>query len=194
MRGAEAVLSRKTVIGRKCVMKTRIAKMYRVKELDGRLRAERTRSEARLLNKAKLAGVICPTVLEVDDFEITMTFVDGKRPKMDMNQSKEAGIILAKLHEKDIIHGDYTPANLIVERGRRESRANSRLVVIDFGLGFISNDVEDKAVDVFTMLRALGKDKKAKDAFLDGYEKNYAKADSVMKRVKGVEKRVRYAV
>ena len=57
--------------------------------------------------------------------------------------------MLAALHKADIIHGDYTPANLILESGGR------RMFVIDFGLGFISNDIEDKAVDVFTMMRAI---------------------------------------
>lgn len=183
MRGAEAVLSKTTFIGRAAVVKSRIAKGYRVKELDSRLRTERTRSEARLLHKAKLAGVDCPTVLCVDDFGITMTFVDGKRPEMTKKQSAGAGAILAKLHANDIIHGDYTPANLIQDK--------NTLFVIDFGLGFVSNDIEDKAVDVFTMLRALGSEEK-KETFVNGYQA-YVKAESVLKRVKDVEKRVRYA-
>jgi Kae1-associated kinase Bud32 len=193
MRGAEAVLSKKSLLGRPCVVKTRIAKRYRVKGLDGRLRAERTRSEARLLHRAKLAGVPCPTVLEVDDFGITMSFVDGRRPEMDPARCMEAGEMLAKLHAADIIHGDYTPANLIESEPSGE-RKQMALFVIDFGLGFVSNDIEDKAVDVFTMLRALGESggKRAREAFVKGY-KSYAKSDAVLARVKDVEKRVRYA-
>ncbi len=184
MRGAEAVLSRTTFIGRAAVLKSRVVKGYRVKELDAKLRSERTKSEARLLNRAKLAGVDCPTVLCVDEFEMIMTFVDGERPEMTGKECSEAGAMLAKLHANDIIHGDYTPANLIID--------GKILFVIDFGLGYVSNDVEDKAVDVFTMLRALdSKDKK--DSFVEGY-RAYVKADSVLKRVKDVEKRVRYAV
>lgn len=179
MRGAEAVLTETKVIGKHALVKTRIAKKYRLKEIDEKLRKERTRSEARLLHKAKLAGVDCPTVFQVEDFEIYMSFLEGKRPSMDADECKESGEILAKLHEADIIHGDYTPANLI---------GNGKLSVIDFGLGFISKDIEDKAVDVFTMLRAVDD----KDAFIGGYQK-YSKADSVMKRVKKVEQRVRYA-
>jgi Kae1-associated kinase Bud32 len=180
LRGAEAVLSEAEIIGKQVLVKTRIAKGYRLKEIDERLRRERTRSEARLLHKAKLAGVRCPTVLQVDNFEIYMTFIDGKRPGMDAEQCREAGELLAKLHESDIIHGDYTPANLLEEKGS--------FYVIDFGLGFVSKDIEDKAVDVFTMMRAVDE----KDAFLDGYSK-YSKSDSVLKRLKKVEKRVRYA-
>jgi len=181
VRGAEAVLSKTEIIGNDTIVKKRIAKSYRLKEIDEKLRRERTRVEARLLHKAKLAGVKCPTVLQVDEFEIVMSFLEGKRPKMDSSESKTAGEILAKLHSKDIIHGDYTPANLIENPGG--------IYVIDFGLGFISADIEDKAVDVFTMLRAISE----KDAFVDGY-KTYSKAESVLKRVAKVEKRVRYAV
>jgi Kae1-associated kinase Bud32 len=198
MRGAEAVLTKKTLLGRPCVVKARMRKGYRVGELDERLRTERTKGEARLLHKAKMAGVSCPTVLEVDDFSITMDYLGGKRPKMDVREAREAGSVLAKLHAADIIHGDYTPANLIAS-GTGKKGTRSTLFVIDFGLGFISKDVEDKAVDVFTMMRALGEragdgnGKEAKVAFIKGY-KDYEKAAAVLVRVKDVEKRVRYAV
>ena len=168
------------MLGKPVVVKQRVEKRYRVRKLDERLRRERTRGEARLLHKAKLAGVLCPTVLEVDDFSITMSFIAGKRPEMRKKNAIECGRMLARLHEDDVIHGDYTPANII--------QSGKQLFVIDFGLGFISKDIEDKAVDVFTMLRAISE----RDAFLKGY-KSYKKADRVLKRVKDVEKRVRYA-
>jgi Kae1-associated kinase Bud32 len=211
MRGAEAVLEKGSLIGHEVVRKVRASKGYRVQELDQALRRERTRSEARLLHRAKLAGVSCPTVLEVDDFSIVMTFIDGTRPGMDTEQAFVAGSVLAKLHQNDIIHGDYTPANLI--ETSKDRGASDSLFVIDFGLGFVSNDIEDKATDVFTMLRALKgkgsgsvKNKKNKKSssdseknisdpsvsFIDGY-KRYEKSASVLERVKGIEKRVRYA-
>lgn len=183
MRGAEAILKRKTLLARRCLVKSRVPKGYRLKALDLRLRAERTRSEARLLHKAKIAGVLCPIVLDVDGFGMTLTLIRGKRPKMDAEEAHEAGGILAALHGADIIHGDYTPANLI--------KARNGIHVIDFGLGFISKDIEDRAVDVFTMLRALSS-KEAREAFAAGYMA-YPKAKSVLARTKDVEKRVRYA-
>lgn len=182
MKGAEATVTK--VIGRAAVLKSRIPKIYRVKELDRKLRIERTRNEAKLLNKAKVAGVECPVVLRVDEFNITMSFVDGSRPKMNKKEAMEAGKILAKLHMADIIHGDFTPANLIKNK--------NSLYVIDFGLGYISKDIEDKAVDVFTMLRSFGNNKIAKESFLSAY-REYDRAEEVLVRVKGVEKRVRYA-
>jgi len=194
MRGAEAIVTKAELLKRHVVIKERVRKDYRIAELDERLRRERTRAEARLLHKAKLAGVDCPTVLEVDDFSITMTWIEGERPDMNKEECKESGKILASLHSADIIHGDFTPANLILS-GRK-------LYVIDFGLGFFSKDIEDKAIDVYTMLKAL--DEKCGATFIEGYRTQYAKpetgnskhkttADTILRRVEEVKKRVRYA-
>jgi len=180
MRGAEAVLSRTTVIGIPAVKKDRIKKKYRVPELDVSLRRKRTRREARLLHRAKKAGVPCPTVLEVSDFSLFLSFIKGKRPGMDRKNSIKAGKYLALLHSADIIHGDFTPANLIMTK--------DGMYVIDFGLGLFSSDVEDKAVDVLTMLKAI----KTGDAFIQGYKK-YKKSKSVLRRVEEIKKRARYA-
>lgn len=181
MRGAEAVVNRTCFLGRHTVVKDRISKKYRISGLDEKLRRSRTRAEARILHKAKIAGVKCPVVLKVDDFSITMTFIDGDRPEMSAGESKEAGKLLAMLHDAGIIHGDYTPANLL--KGKE-------LFVIDFGLGYFSDYIEDKAIDVYTMLRAL--DVKSRKEFLKGY-KACKKYDSVSRRLKDIEKRVRYA-
>lgn len=190
MRGAEAVVIVGSLLGKKVVFKERIAKGYRVAKLDQRLRKDRTKGEARLLNKAKIAGVPCPTVLEVDGFRITMSFIRGKRPQMSIGEAREAGAMLAKLHGADIIHGDYTPANLI--RSSDPEGCACALAVIDFGLGYISNDVEDKATDVFAMLQAVKGVEGAKQAFLEGY-RVYPKHGDVAARVMQIEKRVRYA-
>jgi Kae1-associated kinase Bud32 len=184
-RGAEAVVSESKIIGLPVVVKDRIPKSYRIQQIDKKLRTERTRREARLLNKAKLAGVPCPTVLEVKEFSISMTKLVGKRPDFDarggLKFAKLAGEYLGKLHAADIIHGDFTPANLVLTK--------TGLYVIDFGLGFTSFDIEDKAVDVLTMLKAISVE--AQIAFLDGYA-TYNKSNSVLKRVEDVKKRARY--
>lgn len=184
-RGAEAIVSTSKIIGIPVVVKDRIVKSYRVPQLDKKLRSERTRREARLLNKAKLAGVPCPTVLEVTEFSISMTKLIGKRPDFDSRNgaklAKTAGEYLANLHAADLIHGDYTPANLVL--------TSDGLQVIDFGLGFVSFDIEDKAVDVLTMLQAISAN--AQKAFLAGYSK-YERYETIMKRVEDVKKRARY--
>jgi len=180
IRGAEAVVSKTTFLGNPAVLKNRIAKTYREKHLDELLRKRRTRAEARLLHKAKKAGVPCPTVFYIDEFSITMSFLEGKRPAMNIHESEMAGNCLAKLHDNGIIHGDYTPANLI-KRGKE-------LYIIDFGLGFFSTDIEDMAVDVFTMLKSI----KKKEEFLKGYRKS-KKYNLILKRVEDIKKRMRYS-
>ncbi len=143
MRGAEAVISRGSLIGRDVAVKERIRKTYRIAEIDAKLRRERTRAEARLLHRAKLAGVDCPVVLEVNDFSITMDYLHGSHPEMKAVECVRAGQMLAALHFAGIIHGDFTPVNLMKSKGR--------LFVIDFGLALFSlgvlpplNRVEDK--------------------------------------------------
>ena len=51
------------------------------------------------------------------------------------------GKIVAKLHLNNIIHGDLTTSNFIIT-------PENRLVVIDFGLSFYSERLEDKAADI----------------------------------------------
>ncbi|MBI5226954.1 Kae1-associated serine/threonine protein kinase [Candidatus Micrarchaeota archaeon] len=183
MRGAEAIIKKTKILGKSAIIKSRIQKTYRIGEIDRKLRMERTRVEARLLHRAKLAGVNCPVVFEVFGCAITMSEIDGSRPKMSKNECFEAGTILAKLHAVDIIHGDYTPANLLEQK--------DNLIVIDFGLGFVSKDVEDKAVDFYTMIRSI-QGEQSKSAFADGYKK-YKNCHTIFERVKKIEKRVRYA-
>ncbi|MCX8195026.1 MAG: KEOPS complex kinase/ATPase Bud32 [Candidatus Micrarchaeota archaeon] len=155
MAGAEAVLRKLSVMGRKAVEKLRVEKKYRVALLDRQIRGSRTKREARLLARAKQAGVLCPVVYEVGEFFIRMKFLEGKmlhhelgKRKITRREIKEAAGILARLHSAGIVHGDYTPANLMLTK--------EGMAVIDFGLGSISNDCEDKATDVVTMKKALG--------------------------------------
>src|SRR3989338_2784347 len=75
-RGAEAVI----FLNGSDVIKRRIKKSYRIPELDEKIRKLRTRSEARILEKA--AKIIpSPKVKKVDEGkkEITLEFIDGKK-------------------------------------------------------------------------------------------------------------------
>ena len=72
--GAEAILIKKGNL----VLKRRVAKGYRIKELDEKIRKLRTRSEARLLEKA-IKIIPVPKVFKVSDKakEIDMEFIFG---------------------------------------------------------------------------------------------------------------------
>jgi len=179
MRGAEAVINPVEFLGKKLLKKERQKKTYRIKEIDTELRIGRTRREARLLHKAKLAGVNCPTVYEVGADYIVMDKISGRKLGEDPKELKAAGEVLGALHAAGIIHGDFTPYNLIV---------NSKgIFVIDFGLGSFSKKIEARADDVITMLRGIGK----KKHFIEGYKK-YSGSEEVLERIEKIESRARY--
>lgn len=115
--GAEAVL----IKAENVLIKRRIAKGYRLKELDEKLRKLRTRGEARLLERAgKIISV--PKVLKVDEStkEIEMEFIEGKKLSDHLDSLKnwkevceKIGENIARLHDAGIIHGDLTTSNMI---------------------------------------------------------------------------------
>lgn len=208
-RGAEAVLRRD---GDRLV-KERVRKGYRVRELDDRIRLGRTRTEERMLSKARRAGVEAPMVIESSDSGIVMEYVGGRTVKEGLeslsakDRSKaceQIGEAAARLHKAGIMHGDLTTSNMILPsmemRKEWKGRApgwDGRVVIIDFGLARSSRRVEDQAVDLFLLYEAL---KSAHYRFLDeswetiikAYKYNYTIADSVLNRFSDIEKRRRY--
>ena len=179
MRGAEAIITPVTFLGKKLLKKTRGKKEYRISEIDLKLRIERTRREARLLHKAKLAGVLCPTVYEVGRDYIVMDKLYGKKLSESADELEIAGEILGKLHAGGIIHGDFNPHNIIVNP--------EGMYIIDFGLGFFSKKTEARSDDVISMLRGIG----GKKYFLNGYKK-FKESSEVLTRIKHIENRARY--
>ncbi|MDD5022995.1 MAG: KEOPS complex kinase/ATPase Bud32, partial [Candidatus ainarchaeum sp.] len=156
----------------------------REKKLDNMLRKSRTKREAKILEKASKSGIPCPRLLEVSEFTITMSIIKGQNAEANEKNVKEAGKILEQLHSLNIIHGDYTFANLMF--------SDNRLFVIDFGLGYFSNKIEHKAVDVFTMLLSLHDDK-LKNIFLESYLSNSKDREKIKSRLNNISKRVRYS-
>jgi len=191
LEGAEAVLT-PCVFGPFAALdKLRKPKPHRPAALDIKIRASRTKVEARLLARAKEAGVPCPPVLAVGPFDIVMGRMGGKtlnrygQGKIPPAVFTLAGLYLARLHGANIVHGDYTPANLMLDLDGK----TPALCVIDFGLGFVTKDCEDFAVDVLTMKKAL-KEKEAQEAFLSGYGREGEKR--VLEKMEEVEQRARY--
>ncbi len=243
------------------VIKDRIPKSYRIKELDDKIRKQRTKAEKKLLEKASKI-INAPNPLPLKELNIIqMPYIEGKKLSEHLDNfplEKQKGIMktigeeTAKLHDNDIIHGDLTTSNLILvdvsatqnelndnkessvnnkqcqkvlstlnipKRSRATSRVsdnpirvglgvmmksdvkqlisnNPKIFFIDFGLGFISKKIEDKAVDVHLLKQAL----EAKhfthwevlfDEFLKGYS-NSKEAKQTLERLKAVEKRGRY--
>ena len=206
--GAEAKVLIENFMGLKAVKKIRVKKDYREPALDKRLRLERTKTETRLIHRVKQSGIRTPYIYDVTNDSIIMEFIDGDMlydmKRIDDERIREAARILARLHSINVIHGDFTPANLLLpyeeynmdgHDGHNNSNEN-KLVVIDFGLGFMSNKIEDKGIDVLTMkksLISLGMHHSSR-IFIDEYQLAGGEpAIKVIKHMKRIEQRVRYA-
>lgn len=63
--------------------------------------------------------------------------------------SEKIGKSIGRIHNSNIIHGDLTTSNLMLRL------PSLSLVVVDFGLSYISSMAEDKAVDLYVLERAF---------------------------------------
>ena len=145
--GAEAIIE----LEDNKIIKKRIKKTYRIEEIDSKLRKSRTKKEAKILEALPIPGA---KLIRTDtkNTTIIMEYLKGQKiadvfEKIDyIKISKEIGEKLIILHNKDIIHGDLTTSNMIL---------NNEVYFIDFGLSFISDKIEDKAVDLHLIKQAL---------------------------------------
>ena len=193
--GAEAVIERSG--GR--IIKRRVSKNYRIPKLDTRIRAARTRSEAKLISEARRCGVPTPIIYDVDTAEhtIEMEFIEGARMKdvLDLGMSERIGELVGRLHGCGIIHGDLTTSNLILQNGDGDSGGDDRIYFIDFGLGYFEKNVEAQGVDVHVLFQTFVSthgDPGLEDAFSRGYRRTFPDADQVLTRVREIEARGRY--
>lgn len=185
--GAEAIVTKKGEF----VLKERVAKSYRHPVLDTSLRSSRTKREAKILEKLAKLGFPVPKVQESKDTTLTLAFIDGpqvrdvlaKKPELAREIGKKVGI----LHVNNIIHGDLTTSNMIL---------NNEVFFIDFGLSFVSTKAEDKAVDLHLLKQALESAhheifEKAFADVLAGYKESNPAWHDVLLRLEKVEKRGR---
>jgi tRNA A-37 threonylcarbamoyl transferase component Bud32 len=232
--GAEALIS----LEQGTIKKNRIKKSYRIPEIDEQIRKLRTRSEAKLLEKAGRIIPI-PKIFHVNEHahEIVMENIQGKKlsenldyfsEKEQKEVCKKIGENIAKLHDVEIIHGDLTTSNMIMveENGEEnknkkttkqraqeslrltkpiwrsltepasEQESSFKVFFIDFGLGFHSKKLEDKAVDLHVLKEALEAKhfqhwEKLFHAVIEGY-KISKHHEAVLHRLKIVESRGRY--
>ncbi len=178
------------------VVKERAVKGYRNAELDQRLRVQRTKREATMLAKAP---VRVPKVLLVDKTIIEMECIGGERLRDCLNSEDAAvhfgtllGNMIHALHGVDIMHGDLTTSNVMVETASQE------LVLIDFGLAQLTKRIEDKAVDLHVLRETLeGSHPLLAEIFWNAFSKAYTQGaadNSVIARLTAVEARGRHKV
>ncbi len=183
--GAEAKIFRKN----KHVIKDRIQKEYRIKEIDSFLRKSRTKAEARLLKRARINRIHVPNLLKSSDTKLCIEFINGEKVSDYLKNNgprifRKIGKEVNKMHENHIVHGDLTTSNMILKRGK--------VYIIDFGLGEYSKKVEDKAVDLHVLKECLkSKHFKIRNRAWRNFLKTY-KQDDVLLRLEKVEKRGKY--
>ncbi len=191
--GAEAKLYR---AGNKLI-KHRVKKGYRVKELDLELRKTRTRREAKMLAKLARLSLNVPRLISFDDrkMEIIIEFIEGAKLSEELENLDYLEIMrllarsVANLHNNDIVHGDLTTSNMILNE--------SGLYLIDFGLAYHTTKIEDKAVDLHLLKQAL-QSKHSNisavcfSAFKEEYSRFSKQSMEIFKRLEKVEKRGRY--
>lgn len=186
-RGAEAILYQDGDV----VIKERPQKGYRNILLDMSLRKTRAKKEAKILKDLEQLKVSAPQLIEHKDSTIKMSYVDGDklRERLDKNPSlaEQVGRIMTLLHNANIIHGDLTTSNMILQK-------NGILTLIDFGLTIHSTRIEDKAVDLHLFKQALESKHytiadEAWEYFLKGYYPQDRK--DVLERLDMVEMRGR---
>jgi len=138
--------------------------------------------------------------------------------------AEQIGREIAKIHDFDIIHGDLTTSNIIYVEGNTKNsniinskttkavqnkaknnlknnkvsnnnKNNFKIYFIDFGLGFHSKRIEDKAVDLHLIKQALeAKHFKYWKELFDFIIKGYDSKDKgkILEQLKKVESRGRY--
>jgi len=197
--GAEARLDSSEWMGRDVVLKQRVVKGYRHPSLDKSLQTFRIKNEVRLMLEARRAGIAVPIIYSVDfaNSRIVMEEIKGVRVKDALNDLPEEkarevcvkiGEIAARLHANDIVHGDLTTSNMLLE--------GDRIVLIDFSLGSKTSELEDKGVDMHLLEEAFHSAHHQRSGLYDVVTGSYVRAhpdgDKVLKKVKEIEKRGRY--
>ncbi|MGI0141241.1 MAG: KEOPS complex kinase/ATPase Bud32 [Candidatus Micrarchaeales archaeon] len=183
--GAEAKVYSANLFGIEMVVKERLPKNYRIGEIDEELRETRTKREAKILYELDSLGVNAPKLLGVGRFSIYVNRIEGRLLTDDKIGHVDFGKIgeqLGLMHNGNIAHGDFTPANVM--------KLGSEYFVIDFGLSEITSSAEEKAIDLLLMKRAINE--KCYRDFGRGYAKVSKDSKRIFERLHKIEKRGRY--
>ncbi|XP_078365239.1 EKC/KEOPS complex subunit TP53RK-like [Oculina patagonica] len=206
--GAEARVYKTEFYKKKTIVKERFSKSYRHASLDEKLTHRRTTQEVRSMLRCRKAGICTPAVYFVDysthciymeEIENCVTTRDHinnllNAPSEESEKSlqilaEKIGSSLAAMHNVDCIHGDLTTSNILIKEGYEN------IILIDFGLSFISLLTEDKGVDLYVLERAfLSTHPNTEHLFkiiLESYRKKANKAEEIIKKLDEVRMRGR---
>lgn len=187
--GAEAQIFK---VDENTLKKVRLAKPYRLKQIDEKLRKFRNKREFKVLIKLFGADVNVPEPFELnvkDDISFTFEYIDGTVLKevLDEKLLEKAFENIIKMHNQNIVHGDLTTLNMIEK--------DDSVYLIDFGLADFSHKIEDKAVDLnlfFTCIKNEHPNLYAqKERLVKEYAKHAERGESVIGRLHKIEHRGR---
>lgn len=150
-----------------CIAKERFSKAYRHPALDEKLTKQRCRAESRILTKCWEKGIRVPRVLRTEAPVLYLEYIAAKTVReyleddlLNTNQQQQQqqlllqlaqrfGQMVAALHNLGIVHGDLTTSNAMI------LLPEFALVAIDFGLAKHTESMEERAVDLYVLERAL---------------------------------------
>jgi TP53 regulating kinase-like protein len=122
---------------------------------------------------------------------IQSTMETEKTPQSLFGLAKKVGQVLARMHDEDLIHGDLTTSNMLLKPPLEQLN----LVLIDFGLSFISGLPEDKGVDLYVLEKAFlsthPNTEPVFEACLKSYSTSSKKSRPVLKKLDEVHLRGR---
>lgn len=175
--GAEGRIYLGTYKDQKCLIKERFIKNYRHEILDTQITKQRMKAETKAVGRCENVGIKVPQVLHMDlnERKIYMEYFcnaitvkdyihnicSENANKPDEIKSKlvaicsSIGHIIGKMHANNIIHGDLTTSNILIDPVEEGNFDKYEIVFIDFGLSQYSQGVEDKGVDLYVLERAL---------------------------------------
>jgi Kae1-associated kinase Bud32 len=181
--GAEAIVYKTKILNQDVCIKERISKEYRHPILDKRIIKARNKEEAFLLNKVK-DKLNTPIVFYVSENKIVLEYI--KNQETHEKHLEKIGSEIAKMHNENVIHGDINLINIIINK--------KKVYFIDFGLGFVSRKIEDKATDLLVFKKTLNSLKKTEN-YWKYIKKGYltkTNQKQIIKQIEDIEKRGRY--
>ena len=153
------------------ILKERFSKKYRHPSLDERLTKQRCKKEGRLLEKCAKSSTHVPKVYRVQppylileylkDYQTVREYLlkqqsankdDGDIPGSLLALATSMGSAIARLHSNGTVHGDLTTSNMMIQKAQAPT---FEIYLIDFGLGKNTTSVEERAVDLYVLERAL---------------------------------------
>ncbi|KAH8278302.1 hypothetical protein KR044_010599 [Drosophila immigrans] len=172
--GAEGRLYLGDFKGESCLIKERFVKKYRHPELDTQITRQRMKAEVKAAGRCLAAGILAPRMFHSDltSHKLYMEYFDSAQTAKQFIQStvaasndkqakevllelcKRIGAVVGQMHANNIIHGDLTTSNILVNPNS-PAKSEYDVILIDFGLSHYNQGAEDKGVDLYVLERAL---------------------------------------